>query len=219
MRCVFNLSIYTVSQAGLAICTGNSMKRYIIGVTGASGSILSKRLLSYLAGMEAELHIIATDMGVKVFEYETGIPWFVFLEGLKKERAVIVNYDNRDMFASVASGSFATDAMMIVPCSMATAAKIAAGTGGNLLCRAADVCLKEKTKLVLSPREAPLHSVHLRNLLTLSECGAVILPPVPMFYARSEEYGEMIDGIAGRILKSAGIENDLYTKWNSGKDL
>ena len=195
------------------------MKRYIIGVTGASGSILSKRLLSYLAGMEAELHIIATDMGVKVFEYETGIPWFVFLEGLKKERAVIVNYDNRDMFASVASGSFATDAMMIVPCSMATAAKIAAGTGGNLLCRAADVCLKEKTKLVLSPREAPLHSIHLRNLLTLSECGAVILPPVPMFYARSEEYGEMIDGIAGRILKSAGIENDLYTKWNSGKDL
>ncbi len=195
------------------------MKRYIIGVTGASGSILSKRLLSYLAGMEAELHIIATDMGVKVFEYETGIPWFVFLEGLKKEKAVIVSYDNSDMFASVASGSFVTDAMMIVPCSMATAAKIAAGTGGNLLCRAADVCLKEKTKLVLSPREAPLHSIHLRNLLTLSECGAVILPPVPMFYARSEEYGEMIDGIAGRILKSAGIENDLYTKWNSGKDL
>jgi len=195
------------------------MKRYIIGITGASGSILSKRLLSYLAGMEAELHIIATDMGVKVFEYETGIPWSVFLEGLKKEKAVIVNYDNSDMFASVASGSFVTDAMMIVPCSMATAAKIAAGTGGNLLCRAADVCLKEKTKLVLSPREAPLHSIHLRNLLTLSECGAVILPPVPMFYARSEEYGEMIDGIAGRILKSAGIENDLYTKWNSGKDL
>lgn len=195
------------------------MKRYIIGITGASGSILSKRLLSYLAGMEAELHIIATDMGVKVFEYETRIPWSVFLEGLKKEKAVIVNYDNSDMFASVASGSFVTDAMMIVPCSMATAAKIAAGTGGNLLCRAADVCLKEKTKLVLSPREAPLHSIHLRNLLTLSECGAVILPPVPMFYARSEEYGEMIDGIAGRILKSAGIENDLYTKWNSGKDL
>ncbi len=195
------------------------MKRYIIGVTGASGSILSKRLLGYLAGMEAELHIIATDMGIKVFEYETGIPWNDFLEGLKKEKAVIVNYDNSDMFASVASGSFVTDAMMIVPCSMATAAKIAAGTGGNLLCRAADVCLKEKTKLVLSPREAPLHSIHLRNLLTLSECGAVILPPVPMFYARSEEYGEMIDGIAGRILKSAGIENDLYTKWNSGKDL
>lgn len=195
------------------------MKRYIIGITGASGSVLSKRLLSYLAGMEAELHIIATDMGIKVFEYETGIPWSVFLEGLKKEKAVIVNYDNSDMFASVASGSFVTDAMMIVPCSMATAAKIAAGTGGNLLCRAADVCLKEKTKLVLSPREAPLHSIHLRNLLTLSECGAVILPPVPMFYARSEEYGAMIDGITGRILKSAGIENDLYTKWNSGKDI
>lgn len=195
------------------------MKRYIIGVTGASGSILAKRLLSYLSGMEAELHIIATDMGQKVFEYETGIPWVVFLSTLRQDKAVIFDYDNNDMFASVASGSFATDAMMIVPCSMATAAKIAAGTGGNLLCRGADVCLKEKTRLVLAPRETPLHSIHLRNLLTLSECGAVILPPVPMFYARSEDYGEIIDGIVGRILKSAGIENDLYAKWNSGKDL
>ncbi len=195
------------------------MKRYIIGVTGASGSILSQRLLNYLAAGEVQLHIIATDMGRKVFEYETGIPWGVFLSSLKQNKADIHAYDNKDMFASVASGSFATDAMMIVPCSMATTAKIASGTGGNLLCRAADVCLKEKTRLVLSPREAPLHSIHLRNLLTLSECGAVILPPVPMFYARSEDYGKMIDGIVGRILKSAGIDNELYTKWNSGKDL
>lgn len=194
------------------------MKRYIIGITGASGSILSKRLLSYLAGTEAELHIIATDMGKKVFEYETGIPWVVFFNTLNQGKAVIFTYDNNDMFASVASGSFATDACMIVPCSMATAAKIATGTGGNLLCRAADVCLKEKTRLVISPREAPLHAIHLKNLLTLSECGAVILPPVPMFYAKSEDYSDMIDGIVGRILKSAGIENDLYTKWNSGKD-
>jgi len=195
-----------------------NMKRYIIGVTGASGSVLSRRLISYLAGTGAELHIIATDTGKKVFEYETGIPWDIFLDAVNQKKSVIAAYDNKDMFAGVASGSFATDAMMIVPCSMSTAAKIAAGTGGNLLCRAADVCLKEKTKLVISPREAPLHAIHLRNLLTLSECGAVILPPVPMFYARTENYTEMIDGIVGRILKSAGIENDLYTKWNSGKD-
>lgn len=191
----------------------NIMKRYIIGVTGASGSILAKRLLSYLAGMEAELHIIATEMGAKVFEYETGIAWPYFIESLRKEKAAVFSYDNNDMFASVASGSFVTDAMMIVPCSMATAAKIANGTDGNLLCRAADVCLKEKTKLVITPREAPLHSIHLRNLLTLSECGAVILPPVPTFYSKTKEYDEMIDEIVGRILKSAGIENDLYAKW------
>ncbi|MGB8454055.1 MAG: UbiX family flavin prenyltransferase [Anaerocolumna sp.] len=194
------------------------MKRLIIGITGASGSVLSKRLLSYLAGTEAELHIVATDMGKKVFEYETGVSWDLFIDTLQKDKTHIFVYDNNDMFANVASGSFVTDAMMIVPCSMATAAKIATGTGGNLLCRAADVCLKEKTKLVISPREAPLHAIHLKNLLTLSECGAVILPPVPMFYAKSGDYGDMVDGITGRILKSAGIENDLYTKWNRGKD-
>lgn len=193
------------------------MKRYIIGVTGASGSILAKVLLSYLAGTKAELHIIATDMGRKVFEYETGIPWTAFISTIKQKEAEIFDYENQDMFARVASGSFQVEAMMIVPCSMATAAKIAVGTGGNLLCRAADVCLKEKTRLVISPREAPLSSIHLKNLLTLSECGAVILPPVPMFYANSDNYDEMVYGIAGRILKSAGIDNDLYTKWNSGK--
>jgi 4-hydroxy-3-polyprenylbenzoate decarboxylase len=193
------------------------MKRYIIGVTGASGSILAKVLLGYLSGMEAELHIIATEMGRKVFEYETGISWTAFISSIKQNRAELIDYENQDMFARVASGSFMVDAMMIVPCSMATAAKIAVGTGGNLLCRAADVCLKEKTKLVISPREAPLSSIHLKNLLTLSECGAVILPPVPMFYADSDNYDQMVYGIAGRILKSAGIDNDLYTKWNSGK--
>ncbi|QHQ61116.1 UbiX family flavin prenyltransferase [Anaerocolumna sedimenticola] len=189
------------------------MKRYIIGITGASGSVLAKRLLSYLSDTEAELHIIATDMGKKVFEFETGIPWTQFLSTINQNKAEICSYDNNDMFASVASGSFVTDAMMIVPCSMATAAKIATGTGGNLLCRAADVCLKEKTKLVISPREAPLNSIHLKNLLTLSENGSMILPPVPMFYAKSEDYNDLMDGIVGRILKSAGIENNLYTEW------
>jgi len=197
---------------------GVYMKKYIIGITGASGSVLSRRLLSYLSGFEIELHIIVTDTGKKVFEYETGIAWDSFLETLLLKKASIIEYNNNDMFANVASGSFLTDAMMIVPCSMSTAAKIATGTGGNLLCRAADVCLKEKTRLVISPREAPLHTIHLKNLLTLSECGAVILPPIPMFYAKSENYADMIDGIVGRILKSAGIENELYTRWDNGKE-
>jgi 4-hydroxy-3-polyprenylbenzoate decarboxylase len=194
------------------------MKRYIIGITGASGSVLSKRLLSFLAGLEVELHIIVTDNGKEVFAYETGITWEDFIVTLRREKASIIDYKNNDMFASVASGSFVTDAMIIVPCSLATAAKIATGTGGNLLCRAADVCLKEKTKLVISPREAPLHAIHLRNLLTLSECGAVILPPVPMFYGKSEQYDDVINGIVGRILKSAGIENELYTHWDNRKE-
>jgi 4-hydroxy-3-polyprenylbenzoate decarboxylase len=194
------------------------MNRYIIGITGASGSILAKRLLEFMSGLKAELHIIITETGEKVFEYETGITWEHFHQSLLNGNASIIQYNNNDMFANVASGSFVTEAMIIVPASMATVAKIANGTGGNLLCRAADVCLKERTRLVISPREAPLHTIHLKNLLTLSECGAVILPPVPMFYAKSENYLEMIDGIVGRILKSAGIENRLYNRWDDRED-
>jgi len=194
------------------------MKRYIIGITGASGSVLPMRLLNFMADLEVELYIIITDTGKKVFEYETETPWDSFLKTLLPRCATIIECSNNDFFVSVASGSFVTEAMIIVPCSMSTAAKIATGTGGNLLCRAADVCLKEKTKLVISPREAPLHAIHLQNLLTLCECGAVILPPVPMFYTKTEKYEEMIDGIVGRILKSAGVENELYTRWENGKE-
>lgn len=192
------------------------MKKYIIGVTGASGSLLASRLLRFMSILEAEVHVIITDMGKKVFEFETGTTWESFLAELNY--ASIISHENNDLFACVASGSFEANAMIIVPCSMSTLGKIATGTGDNLLCRAADVCIKEKTKLVISPREAPLHSIHLRNLLSLSEVGAVILPPVPMFYAKDNNYESMIDGIVGRILKSAGIENNLYVKWDGRKD-
>lgn len=192
------------------------MKRYIVGITGASGSLLASRLLQFLATLEIEIHVVVTDMGKKVFEYEIGKPWHIFLMELNS--SLIIEYDNDDLFARIASGSFSTDGMIIIPCSMATAGKIAAGTGDNLLCRAADVCIKEKTRLVICPREAPLHAIHLKNLMTLSECGAVIIPPVPMFYANDTSYEGMINGIIGRILKSAGIENDLYIKWGNRKD-
>ncbi|MDF2594660.1 MAG: 3-octaprenyl-4-hydroxybenzoate carboxy-lyase [Clostridia bacterium] len=191
------------------------MKRYSIGITGASGSILAKHLVSFMASMEVELHVIVTEMGEKVFEYETGNTFEIFIQSLRHQPGKIILYKNNDLFASVASGSFHIDAMIILPCSMGTAGKIAAGTGGNLLCRAADVCLKEKVRLVISPREAPLNTIHLRNLVTLSECGAVILPPVPMFYSKKETYIELIEGIVGRILKSAGISNTLFTEWRN----
>jgi flavin prenyltransferase len=193
------------------------MKRYIVGITGASGSVLAKRMLEYLSGENMELHIIVSDIGKRVFEYETGLKWSDFITSLLNKTAKIAAYDNGDMFAPVASGSFATDGMIIVPCSMSTVAKIASGTGGNLLCRAADVCIKEKTRLVISPREAPLSSIHLRNLLTLSELGTTIIPPVPMFYGNSRDMDDAINGIVGRILKSAGIENNLFTIWGNSQ--
>ncbi len=193
------------------------MKRYIVGVTGASGSILARRMLEFLSGENIELHVIITDIGKKVFEYETGLKWSDFITSLLNKAGKIAAYDNSDMFAPVASGSFVTDGMIIAPCSMSTVAKIATGTGGNLLCRAADVCIKEKTRLVISPREAPLSSIHLRNLLTLSEAGAVIIPPVPMFYGNNSNIDDTINGIVGRILKSAGIENNLFTIWGNAQ--
>lgn len=191
------------------------MKRYIIGVTGASGSILAQKMITYLSDINIELHIVITDIGKRVFEYETGLVWKEFIASLVDRTAKIAAYDGNDMFAPIASGSFATDGMIIVPCSMSTVAKIATGTGGNLLCRAADVCIKEKTKLVISPRETPLSSIHLKNLLYLSETGATILPPIPMFYGNNKDMEDTVNGIIGRILKAADIENNLYTVWGS----
>ncbi len=191
------------------------MKRYIIGVTGASGSILAQRMITYLSEENLELHIVITDMGKSVFAYETGLTWKDFIGSLADKTAKIAAYDGSDMFAPIASGSFTTDGMIILPCSMSTVAKIATGTGGNLLCRAADVCIKEKSKLVISPRETPLSSIHLKNLLILSETGVTILPPIPMFYGNNKDMEDVVNGMVGRILKAAGIENNLYTVWGS----
>ncbi len=191
------------------------MKKILIGITGASGSILAKRLLEYLATQELELHLVATQNGSKVFAYETGAEWNAFVESISTGKAKVLCHRNEDLFAPVASGSFGLDAMVIVPCSMTTVGKVATASGDSLLCRAADVCLKERSRLVLVTRETPLHQIHLENLLTLSRCGAVILPPVPMFYDKRESYHGIVDGIVGRILKSAGFENPLYHIWRN----
>lgn len=189
------------------------MKKYIVGITGASGSILAKRVLEFMSSLECELNVIATENAKKVFLYETGDAVGDFLGSISKNSAKVTAHNNSDLFSPVASGSYALDCMMIIPCSMSTAGKLANGTGDNLLCRAADVCLKEKTRLVVVPRETPLNSIHLKNLLTLSESGAAIVPPMPVFYAKCEGLDEAYDCIAGRILKAAGIENPLYEKW------
>jgi 4-hydroxy-3-polyprenylbenzoate decarboxylase len=123
-------------------------------------------------------------------------------------------YGNADLFAPIASGSFPVDGMVIMPCSMSTAAKIATGIGDSLLCRAAACCIKEKTPLVIVPRESPLSSIHLQNLLTLSQNGVYIMPPVPAFYDRVTDFEAMTDAIVGRVLKTAGVTNNLYTQWS-----
>lgn len=190
------------------------MNKYIIGITGASGSVLTKRLLEYLAQIECELNIVATENGEKVFRYETDTELSEFAKRFSESSASrLVLHSDGDLFAQIASGSYTVDSMLILPCSMSTIGKIANGTGGGLLVRAADVCIKEKTRLVICPRETPFNSIHLKNMLTLSENGVTIVPPMPMFYTKSESLDDVYDGIVGRILKSAGIENRLYKKW------
>ena len=194
------------------------MNTAIVGITGASGAILAKKLLEHLARFEIDLHVISTGHGEEVFRYETGNELDVFLTFLRGEGTKIVRHGIDDMFAPVASGSFGTGgAMVIVPCSMSTAGKLANGCGDNLLVRAADVVLKERERLVIVPRESPVHEVHLQNLLTLSRLGAVIMPPMPHFYSVPKTIDEMHEGIVGRILKTMGLPNELYIKWNGAK--
>ncbi|MBI6875211.1 UbiX family flavin prenyltransferase [Clostridium aciditolerans] len=193
------------------------MKKYIIGITGASGSIYAVRLIEELIKRNCEVYLVATDNGKKVFEYELKYQFNDWVDNLnsKNNRIKICNID--DMFFSIASGSFKTDGMIILPCSMATIAKLAAGIADNLLIRAGDVMLKEKRKLILVPRETPLSSIHLKNMLTLSELNVTIIPPMPAFYNHPSSIEDIVNGTVGRILESLEIENNLYYKWKGNK--
>ncbi len=192
------------------------MKKYIIGITGASGSLIAKRLIEFLATQEVELNVVISGTGEKVFEYETGISIKSFLDCVisnESNPSKVIVHENDDLFSQIASGSNSFDAMFVVPCSMSTVGKIANCVGDSLLCRAVDVSLKEGVDVILVPRESPVTSIHLRNMLTLTDIGAKIVPPSPMFYDRPETVDDVINSIVGRILKVAGIENNLYSNW------
>lgn len=195
------------------------MKRYVLGVTGASGSAYAERAALALLDCGVELHLVFTREGEKVFAYETGRAPAAFVDSIPEEfRARLFVHDREDLFAPIASGSFRTDGMAIVPCSMSSAAAIACGTGGDLLRRAADVHLKERRPLVVVARETPLSSIHLRNLLTLSEAGAVVLPASPAFYGKEASAAALVDFVVGRTLSALGVPNSLAPEW-TGPDL
>lgn len=191
-------------------------KRYIVGITGASGSIYGVRLVEELIKMGNEVTLVFTDYGKKVLQYELDQSIESILQEYKGYAGNISIYDNNDLFAPIASGSYPLDGMAILPCSMTTLAKSANGISDNLLNRAADVCLKEKRKLIIVPRETPLNAIHLKNMLKLNEAGAVILPAMPSFYHKPKTMEDMVDSIVGRVLKSLEICNKLYTEWNGG---
>ncbi len=183
-----------------------------LGITGASGAVLAKRAIEYLS-KEHTLFVVASDNGNRVFYEENGIELYDFL----RRKNGVTRFQNDNLFAPISSGTSVSDCMLILPCSAATAGRIAGCCGNTLLTRAADVTLKERKKLVLGIREAPLSTVMLRNLETLSLCGAVISPLTVPFYKSPKTPDEIYDFTLGRFLLSAGIENDLITRWSGSE--
>ena len=188
--------------------------RIVIGVTGASGALYAFRLVKALLTRDFEVHLVASSAGRQVIRQElpehAGSSETVFT-GLPDGRFHV--YLEKDFFAPYCSGSFRFRAMVVIPATMGTVGAIASGAVTNAIHRAADVALKEKIPLVVVPRETPLSTVHLRNLLTLSEAGAVILPPMPAFYNAPESLGDHVDFIVSRVLDQLGIENDMTRRW------
>jgi 4-hydroxy-3-polyprenylbenzoate decarboxylase len=187
--------------------------RLVVAMTGASGAAYGVRLLERLRELEVESHLIVTRWARVTLEHETECSY----SDLKS--LADFTYGEGDQAAPVSSGSFLTRGMAIVPCSTKTLAAIATGFGHNLVCRAADVMLKERRRLVLAVRETPLSQIHLRNMLTLSEAGATIMPPVPAFYHRPVEISDIVDQTVLRILDQFDFELDAASRWGGFREL
>ncbi len=201
------------------------MAGIVVGITGASGAIYGLRLVEELLRAGVSVSLLLTDAGRQVVAYETGLQLAAepsdCLRQLRQHFAAgaeLSHYALSDFFAPVASGSSAPAAVVICPCSMGTAGRIAAGLSDNLLERVADVALKERKPLLLVPRETPFNQIHLQNLLRLSQAGAQILPAMPAFYQRPQTVAEMVDFVVGKILDSLGVEHQLFQRWGDNRN-
>ena len=184
------------------------MRRIVVGISGSTGAIYGIRLLQILRGVpDVETHLVITSPGKRTIVQETE------MTVREVEELADVTYDNKDIGASLASGSFRTAGMVIAPCSIKTAAGLAYGFADTLLIRAGDVALKERRPLILLVRETPLHLGHLRMLTQLAENGAVILPPMPAFYTRPKTLDDVINHTLARVLDHLGIEQHLVPEW------
>ena len=193
---------------------------WIVGVTGASGVLYALRLLSVLPPLVEHLHVILSDSALRVLNEEEGIA--VSGASLTLEKLTgsspsnVTLYNPRDIGARVASGSMLCKGMVIIPCSMATVGAIAHGVHSHLVHRAADVTLKEGRKLIIVPRETPLSTIHLENMLTLSKAGVRVLPAMPGFYHRPTSVQDIVDMLVMKVLDSMELPNSLVTRWGEG---
>jgi 4-hydroxy-3-polyprenylbenzoate decarboxylase len=187
-------------------------KRIVVGISGASGVTYGVRMLELLRKTEFETHLIISTTGKLNIEIETN-----YKPG-EIEAMADFTYDHNDMAASLASGSFLTEGMVVIPCTIKSLSGIANAYNENLLVRAADVTLKEKRKLVLVVRETPLHIGHLRLMTMAAEMGAHLLPPVPSFYHQPKTIDDIIDQTIGKVFDYIGIEHDLFNRWGEPRE-
>jgi len=190
--------------------------KIFVAITGASGSIYGLRLLEELLRVGHQVTLVASESGLEVCRYETGVE-------LDKADTLKLHWNLpdanltirsvTDLWAAEASGSAAPDVMVIAPCSMGTVGRIAAGISGNLIERAADVMLKEHRPLLLLPRETPFSTIHLENLLKLSRCGVRIIPAMPAFYQKPATLDDMVNFVVGKLLDQLGVEHTLFKRW------
>jgi flavin prenyltransferase len=187
-------------------------RRLVVAITGATGAVYGVRLLQHLSATPGvETHLVVSDAALLTLHQETG------LQKRDVEAMAHVVHRNRDVGASIASGSFQTDGMVIAPCSMKTLASVAHGLSDNLIARAADVVLKERRRLVLMVRETPFNLAHLRNMTAVTEMGGVVFPPLPSFYHRPASIDEMVDHTVSRVIDLFGIEHALAPRWGGMK--
>ena len=182
-------------------------QRLIVAITGASGTIYGVRILEALRAANIESHLVMSDSAKLTMAAETD-----YKPGEVEEMADVV-HSAKNVGATISSGSFNSMGMVIAPCSIRTLSEIASGVTSSLVSRAADVVLKERRKLVLLVRETPLHAGHLRSMSQVTEYGAIVMPPVPAFYARPQTLDEMVNHTVGRALDLFGIDNSLVTRW------
>ncbi len=194
-----------------------STGRLVVAITGASGAPYAIRFLQQAATLYSEVYVMLTEQAVQVIAVETGRA--VSLNKLTSESLLGADYpsirfaDRKNFFTPPASGSFRHDGMVIVPCSMGTASRIAAGSSDDLISRAADVCLKERRRLIIVPRETPWNLIHLRNMVTLTEAGATILPAAPAFYHNPKSINDLVDFVVARILQQLDAPQRLVGEW------
>jgi polyprenyl P-hydroxybenzoate/phenylacrylic acid decarboxylase-like protein len=181
----------------------------IVGVSGASGAVYAVRLLEALRKYRVKTQLVVTAAAEEIVELEMG------LTKSKLHALATCHYDVNDLTSPISSGSFVTDGMVVVPCSMKTLAGIACGYSSNLLLRAADVTLKERRPLVLVPRETPLNLIHLENMFKVAQAGAIVLPAMPGFYHKPKSIDDLVNHVAGKVLDVFHIEHKLYKRWKT----